>query len=268
MPKEHEFNRLAWNEAAAYYQAGLVEAIALLKTGGMTFIAPELKCLEPYRSQLQRCIHLQCAGGSDTLSLINYGAHEVIGIDISDEMIRIAEAKSHALQMNAKWIRSDVLSIPPDFNGTADLVYTGKGAINWMMDIKAWAHVVARLLKPGGILYLFEGHPFTYCFDMKASELKLDPIYRGYFAESPYASQGWPENYVGKLKENEADLAVMYEKAWPVSSVITALLEAGLVLQKFEEYPDKYWDEFLNLSDELRQRFPNTYSIVARRPVG
>lgn len=267
MSKEHEQNRLAWNEAAAFYQKGLNQDIEFLRKGSTTFFAPELKCLEPYRTNLNTCIHLQCAAGSDTLSLINYGAKEVIGIDISDEMIRIAQAKSDALKMNARWIRSDVLSIPQDLNAKADLVYTGKGAIIWMMDINAWAKVVARLLKPGGIFYLFEGHPFTYCFDMKASELKIDPNYQGYFSQTPYISQDWPDSYVGKVKEDVKDQAAKYEKAWPVSSVINALIDAGLTLQKFDEHKDKYWEEFENLPDELRQRIPNTFSIVAQKPV-
>lgn len=266
MDQKHQSNRKAWNEAAACYRAGLETGVKFLKNGGMTFHKPELKYLEALKGSLGRCVHLQCAGGLDTLSLLNFGAKEVIGLDISEEMLQVAKAKSDALRMNAKWIHSDVLNTPSDLDGTADLVYTGKGAINWMMDIEAWAKVIARILKPGGALYLFEGHPITYCFDMKAAELKIDPIYQGYFYDDTYASQDWPDTYVGKLKESVKDQATKYEKAWPVSKVITALLRAGLILQEFEEHPDKFWDEFQNLPEELRQRFPNTYSIVATKP--
>jgi hypothetical protein len=44
-------------------------------------------------------------------------------------------------------------------NGTADLVYTGKGALPWVMDLERWAAVIERLLKPGGRLFVFEGAP-------------------------------------------------------------------------------------------------------------
>ncbi|MGZ6309553.1 MAG: class I SAM-dependent methyltransferase [Bdellovibrionota bacterium] len=232
----------------------------------MTLHPPELKYLTPLKQTLKRCVHLQCAGGSDTLSLINFGAEQVIGLDISEQMLQVAEAKSLALGMNATWVHSDILEVPAELNGIADLVYTGKGAINWMMDIERWASVVARILKPGGRLYLFEGHPFTYLFDMKASQLALDPIYRGYFSEEPYASQDWPDTYIGKLKESVSDQAVKYERPWPVSAVISALLKAGLMLEAFEEHPDKFWDEFENLPEDLRTRFPNTYSVLARKP--
>ncbi len=263
MPQEHESNRQAWNEAAAYYREKLDGEISMLKSGGTTFCAPELKYLTPLRAQMNRCIHLQCAGGSDSLSLINFGAQEVIGLDISDEMIEVARAKTRALGMNARWYRSDLVNAPDELSGSADLLYTGKGALNWMMDIKAWGQVVARLLKPGGVLYLFEGHPITYLFDPKASDLRMEGIYKGYFADTPYASSDWPDTYVGRVKEEQA---TKYEKAWPVSLVITSLIEAGLVLEKFEEHPDFFWNEFAYLPEDLRRKFPNTYSVLARKP--
>lgn len=40
-----------------------------------------------------------------------------------------------------------------------DLVYTGKGALCWLPDLKRWAARVAGLLRPGGVLYLVEFHP-------------------------------------------------------------------------------------------------------------
>lgn len=265
MTREHESNRIAWNEAAEFYRKGLEASVELLRTGGMTFHPPELRHLKPLLGHMDCCIHLQCAAGTDTLSLLNLGAKKVVGIDISDEMVALAKLKSDALGLNAEWVRSDILNVPQSLNGTADLIYTGKGAINWMMDIRAWAQVVSRLLKSGGYLYLFEGHPITYCFDIEAAELKMDPIYQGYFHERPYESQDWPETYVGKIKDSEKDQAVKFERAWPVSLVITALIDAGLTLRTFEEHPDKYWEEFQNLPDEVRRRFPNTYSLVMQK---
>ncbi|MCB9025219.1 MAG: hypothetical protein H6625_02800 [Bdellovibrionaceae bacterium] len=68
MTKEHELNKMAWNEAAAFYKAGLKKSIELLKQGKVTFLGPEIKILNKYKDQLKMCVHLQCAGGTDTLS--------------------------------------------------------------------------------------------------------------------------------------------------------------------------------------------------------
>ena len=74
----------------------------------------------------KRAIHLQCAGGRETLSLWNQGAAEVIGVDISDTMIACAQAKSDRLRAPATWYCCDILDTPSVLNRTADLVYTGR----------------------------------------------------------------------------------------------------------------------------------------------
>ena len=45
--------------------------------------------------------------------------------------------------------------------GRFDLVYTGIGALCWLPDIRRWGQVVADLLRPGGRLFIREGHPFS-----------------------------------------------------------------------------------------------------------
>jgi hypothetical protein len=43
-----------------------------------------------------------------------------------------------------------------------DLVYTGIGAICSLPSIRRWAEVVAGLLRPGGRLFMREGHPVLW----------------------------------------------------------------------------------------------------------
>ena len=54
--------------------------------------------------------------------------------------------------------------------GRFDLVYTGIGALCWLPDIRRWARTVATLLRPGGRLFMREGHPMLWALsvDMKA----------------------------------------------------------------------------------------------------
>jgi ubiquinone/menaquinone biosynthesis C-methylase UbiE len=133
----HQDNRAAWNEAAHFYQHEIEQDVAFLRTGGKNLMAPELAILADLGSWCRRAIHLQCAGGRDTLSLWNQGAAEVIGIDISDVMIQCAQIKSQQLNAPARWYCCDLMGAPAELDGTADLVYTGRGALNWLMDIAA-----------------------------------------------------------------------------------------------------------------------------------
>jgi hypothetical protein len=67
-------------------------------------------------------------------------------------------------------------------------VYTGKGALIWLDDIGAWAREAARLLRPDGHLFVYEGHPAVplWTWDEAA------PRIRGDRATSPAATSTTP----------------------------------------------------------------------------
>ncbi|MEZ5297394.1 MAG: hypothetical protein R2697_14260 [Ilumatobacteraceae bacterium] len=44
-------------------------------------------------------------------------------------------------------------------------MFTGIGALCWLPSIGRWADVVARLLRPGGELFIREGHPVIWAMD-------------------------------------------------------------------------------------------------------
>ena len=265
----HQANRAAWNEAAHQYEQEIEEDVAFLRAGGKNLMAPELRILHDLGTWCQRAIHLQCAGGRDTLSLWNQGAAEVVGVDISDRMIDCARRKSDALGAPATWIRCDLLDTPHELDGTADLVYTGRGALNWLMDIDAWAQVVARLLKPGsGKLFVFEGHPISSIWDPEAAELRFDPnpLYGDYFATTPAVDQGWPIQYIPtEAVPPKEEQSPKYERHWTLADILNALIAAGLVFERLEEYPDQYWDQFPNLPKEIADKLPHTFSLLMRK---
>jgi SAM-dependent methyltransferase len=260
----HQSNRRAWNEGAEAYEGDLPNQIEFLRAGGQNFRYPELPYLENLDQWCHCAIHLQCAGGTDTLSLWNRGAHEVIGIDISDRMIACAQAKSDALRAPARWIQSDIVEAPADLNNSADLVYTGRGALCWLMDLDQWAETVHRLLKPGGRLYVFEGHPFAELWTLEDDTYILDPECGYYFLETPLESKGWPSTYIGD--QIPADQESKYERLWRVDQIINAILAANLTLLKFEEHPDLFWNRFPNMPPDQVRRLPQTFSLLAEKP--
>ena len=187
----------------------------------------------------------------------------MIGVDISDEHIANARRMSEALSAPAEWYCCDVLDAPALLDGSADLVYTGRGAIVWIHDLGAWARRSFRLLKPGGVLYLFDDHPITWLFEQYAEGLKYSG--NDYF-DTAEVSRGWSETYVGDLGMPIEMHAEKHERVWPLGSVITALLEAGLRLERFTEHREEYWNSMPNLDGAQRSRIPMSYSLTARRP--
>ena len=47
------------------------------------------------------------------------------------------------------------------------------GVLAWLPDLHGWAQVAARFLKPGGIFYIVELHPFGMLFDEQSPALRL-----------------------------------------------------------------------------------------------
>jgi len=262
---KHQETGRVWNVTAAIYERDEERDSALLRSGGTSLFAHELRFLGDLKHGCERAIHLQCAGGTDTLSLWKIGAAEVWGVDISEKMISVARRKSMALGAPARWECCDVLDTPPELNNTADLVYTGKGALPWIMDLPAWAGVVARLLKPGGRLYVFEGHPLDWVWDMEAATYQLSSRTGSYFSETVVTDRGWPLSSVPLQEHAAKDQFHVHERQWTLGEIMNSLVAVGLSLERFEEHPDLFWNQFPHLPAELSGRLPHTFSLLLRK---
>ena len=259
----HAGNRDVWNRTSRGGYGRDVEAdVSLLRGGGTNLMPAETRLLGDLRG-VRRAIHLQCSHGLDALSLLNLGAEAVIGIDISEEMLLSAREKSDALGANARWIRADVLDAPHDLDGTADLVHTGRGAIPWMMDLEAWAAVVARLLRPGGRFHLFEGHPLDTLWDEEATGFALREG-ASYFADAPQAERSFP--YEVALRVDPDAPVALASRVWTVGQTVTALVGAGLRIERLEEHPEPFWDQFKRIPEAEFRRLPHTFSVLATKP--
>ncbi len=259
----HRSNRVAWDEAAERYEGWLDEAIDLIRSGGTNLLEPELELIGDLNGRCRRAIHLQCAGGRDTLSLWNLGADEVIGVDFSPRMLDLAARLTAATGAPARWILSDVLDTPHELDGTADLLYTGRGSLMWLQDLDAWAAVLRRLLSPDGRLVLFEGHPAEWLFDVDDDGRWFATDY-DYFA-GPEASKGWEPGYIDRLSVDEPDQAWKFARSWTLGEIVTAIAGAGLRIERLTEHPTDWWGGHADVRPEERGRIPLSFSVVARR---
>jgi len=259
----HAANRAAWDEAAERYERWFDEAVALIRAGGTNLFGVETELIGDLHGHCRRAIHLQCAGGRDTLSLWNQGADEVIGIDFSPRMLELAARLTDATGAPARWILADVLATPHELDGTGDLVYTGRGSIIWLHDLDAWAAVIARLLAPEGRFVLFEGHPVEWLFDADENGRWVATDY-DYFGGAE-ASKGWAPEYIDRLSLADSDQSWKYARAWTLGEVITALLGADLRLEQVTEHPIDWWGGHADVRADERGRIPLSFSVVGRR---
>jgi len=263
--KDHRENGAAWDVTAAIYERDEARDIAFLRAGGNSLLPPEQAVLHDLAQWCGRAIHLQCAGGLDTLSLLRQGAAKVVGIDISARMIASARRKTAALSAKADWYCCDILATPEDCSGTADLVHTGRGALCWMMDLDAWARLVYRLLKPGGRLHVFEGHPLDRVWDISAATFQLDPERGDYFSQIPGGGEVWPKPFIDRQEEVNPAAMRLHDRQWTLGQIINAVIQAGFQIEYFNEYPLPFWDPFKEIPAELLHKLPHTFTLLARK---
>ena len=222
----------------------------------------------------KRVLHLQCHIGCDTLSLAQRGA-EAVGLDFSAPAITAAQRLSAELGLasRTRFVRADLYDAPtavPEPRGF-DLVYVTWGAICWLPDVRRWAEIVAQFLKPGGSVYLAEGHPAALVFDDRSRLSDGKPgYYVPYYLQGPLIEND-PRDYADEtaVVRNAKQYVFMH----PLGSVVTALINAGLTLNWLHEHDAITWRMFDSLVQDRDRLYrwpkerwlPLAYSLVANR---
>jgi SAM-dependent methyltransferase len=255
-------NRRAWNEIAQVRSRKFPPA-AFFAGGGSTLAKAPVEAVRSAFGSLAglRLIHLQCATGEDTLSWAGLGV-DACGVDISDEQIEIARQKAADSRLRALFSASDVYRLPGELpqgwlGQGFDVVYTGGGAIVWLPDLTRWANVVAALLKTAGRLVLHDEHPIGSCLSVENGQIQ---VVDDYFRRSNH----WEVSGWYHFKGGEDAREIKYEFTWPIGDIVTAVAQAGLVIERLEEFPGgPEWR--LEETQGLIGRLPGQYLLVARK---
>ncbi|MCB0911385.1 MAG: class I SAM-dependent methyltransferase [Propionibacteriaceae bacterium] len=281
-----EVNRANWDSRAPIH-AGGYDIDRLLQDG--TALSDVVRFDLPRLGDIRGLdvLHLQCHIGTDTLSLHRLGGR-VTGLDLSP--VSLAEARKLAGRAGAdiEYVESDVYSAPQALTGRGfDLVYTGIGAIGWLPSIERWAETVAALLRPGGRLFIREGHPVLW--SSVVAQLGPDPVERaqqpditagGGLAialELPYFERAEPlvwveeDTYAGEGRVGSPE---SMEWNHGLAEIITALLGRGLRLTSLTEHDSVPWEALPGLMEfdpgtgeyRLRDRpgrLPASYTLTA-----
>jgi len=214
-------------------------------------------------------LHLQCHLGTDTISWARRG-FDVTGLDFSQPALVEAARLGKACGITAQWVTSDVYSAPQALGRAFDVVYTGKGALCWLDDIKQWAAVVAQLLKPGGRLYLVEFHPVSWVLGEKGWSIEDD-----YFADGEPFLEDEPEgSYAAPEAHTRSNVTAEWQHT--LGEIISAIGGVGLQIKWLHEYPHTHFAQTeILVSDPERHiyhvpegipRLPLLYSLMAEKP--
>jgi ubiquinone/menaquinone biosynthesis C-methylase UbiE len=262
-----ETNRRHWDELVPIHLQSAYYDLEAFKAGKSSLHALELEELGQVAGKTM--LHLQCHFGIDSLSWARRGA-KVTGADFSSEAIAAAQRLASETGMEARFIESEVYSLPEKLDEQFDVVFTSYGVLSWLPDIRRWANVVALFLRPGGTFYVAELHPISGIFDTSADGLSVN---------GPYFCRGEPLRFDddGSYADLEANLTNRTTYSWPhpVSEVATALIAAGLRIEFIHEFPysierwlpfmERGGDGYYHMPEPMPS-IPLLYSIRANKP--
>jgi SAM-dependent methyltransferase len=267
-------NRASWDERAPAHAASKDYRVSAFAddpahlSDVVRFDLPRLGDLRGLRG-----VHLQCHIGTDTLSLARLGA-TMTGLDFSPASLAEARRIAALAGTPVEYVESDVYQAADKLDrGGFDLVYTGIGALCWLPDIRRWARVVADLLRPGGRLFLREGHPMLWAIP---DEPRPDGVLA---VELPYFEQTEPTIWTegGTYVETDTEFVHNTTHEWNhgLGEVVTALIDAGLTVTGLTEHTTAPWNALPGRMSQVAdgewqlidrpQRLPHTYTLQAVR---
>ncbi len=260
-------NRDNWDERVPLHAASSFYDVEGFKAGRITLDSLETGELGDVTGKT--LLHLQCHFGLGALSWARLGAVPT-GMDFSAKGIELAQKLAGELNLPARFICSDLYDLPNKLDERFDIVFTSYGVLTWLPDLKRWAEVVARFLKPGGTFFIAEIHPFAMTLlDEEITNLRF---HYPYFEKAATRFEE-PGSYATERTDTKNNTT--YEWMYPLGEVVTALIEAGLRIETLREFPQCCYqmlpfmkqgeDGFWYLPKD-RNALPFTFTIKATLP--
>lgn len=268
------FNRATWDQRAPAHAASPGYAIERF-VAEPDYISDVVRFDLPRLGDLRgaRGVHLQCHIGTDTVSLARLGAR-MTGVDFSPTAINEARTLAARLDVDVDFVESDVYAAAEQLDAESfDLVFTGIGALCWLPDVRRWAQVVAGLLRPGGRLFIREGHPMLWSL-ADARDDGLLVIDYPYFETAEPMVFDEPGTYV----ETDVEFTHSLTHQWNhgLGEIVTAVQGAGLVLTMLVEHDSVPWEALPGLMESIGggewrlrdrpARLAHSYTLQAHKP--
>jgi len=261
-------NRERWDRLTSEHENSAFYDLAGFKEGKDRLRSIELSELGDVAGKT--LLHLQCHFGLDTLAWARRGAM-ASGVDFSPKAIDLARSLSEELVIPAQFYCSDIYELPGILSAEFDIVFTSYGVLHGLPDLGRWAEIIAGYLKPGGLFYIVEDHPFFRVFRPKPDgEIKAERSY--FFSEEPQRIEAKGSYATGDMGKTE----VYYVWDHSLAEVIDSLIAAGLQIEFLHEFPyaarakfpfmEQGEDGWWRLPAGQHGTIPFLFSLQARKP--
>ncbi|MBV4482135.1 class I SAM-dependent methyltransferase [Pseudomonas khavaziana] len=257
-------NKNAWDESARLHKDTATWSTLLGQVA-----KPDFSCLDPtITAVLQEVgvagkdvVQLGCNNGRESLSLYSLGARSVVGIDQSGAFLGQARELAAVSPHSPEFIESDIHALPERLHAQFDIALVTIGVLGWMPDVALFMQHVARVLRPGGTLVMYETHPFLEVFDPRAANPLLPAS--SYFQREPFVLQ---ESIV---YEGQGELAgpTSYWYVHTLGNVVSGAIAAHMQIGHLQEYPHSNREELYDQYEHQAAQLPLCFTLTATKLV-
>lgn len=244
----YEANRARWDESVAIHVASESYDLDGFLRGEKPLSPVELAEVGDVSGKT--LLHLQCHFGMDTLNWARLGA-TVTGLDFSEPAIEQARTLAHQVGIaGARFVQGNVYEAAQLLDQQFDIVYTGIGALCWLPRIREWARIAAGLVRPGGFLYVYDGHPMWGTLDDERTDGQMIVSYPYFETHSP---SEWTNEYTytdGPALQNQRT----FQWNHGLGETVTAVIDAGLRLDFLHEHRTVHWKALPQMTERTTVR--------------
>ncbi len=260
-------NREAWEQVAPIHakhnQETLIES----------FQDPDFTVLNDVESDVLNTLDVEgkdvaqvcCNNGRELICVKRMGAGRCVGFDGALGFVQQADeladaALSDEERAEIDFVCTDIYDIGPEHDESFDIVTITIGVISWMPNLQDFFNVLARIMRPGGALFIYEHHPVLEMMFVGGPEDPVD-FELSYFDKQPYVDESGLDYYQREQYDAKPTVSFLHTMA----EIIMAGVNSGLNVEHFVERPEHISNTWFNVEKQV-DGFPMSYTLVFRKP--
>lgn len=184
---------------------------------------PAMKNLLPNLKN-KTVLDLGCGFGDNCREFINEGAKSVVGIDISQNMLQIANTKNYNSNIDYKNMPLENLS---DLDGKFDFVYSSL-CFHYIKDFDKLIKDIADKAQPNGTLLFSQEHPVVTASAGIAGYYRIDDN-----GNKVYCFCNYQDEKSERIEKWYVDGVIKYHRTF--ATIMNTLINYGFVIEKIVE---------------------------------